>query len=91
MLQLLQWSMLELDLDQGKPVRFTPIALGKPMTWKYRGQVVPENGIITTTLELTEVGEDAYGCYALANASLWVDGKRIYEASGVGVQMVSGE
>ena len=27
MLQLLQWSMLELDLDRGKPVRFTPIAL----------------------------------------------------------------
>ena len=60
------------------------------MTRKYRGQVVPENGIITTTLELTEVGEDAYGCYALANASLgrW---ETNYEASGVGVQMVSGE
>src|SRR5690606_12738127 len=56
--------------------------------WKYRGQVVPDNRTITTTLELTERGRDARGAYAIGDLSLWVDGKRIYEAIGLGMRIV---
>ena len=71
--------------------RFEPLALGRPLTWKYRGQVVPTNKLIQSTLEITERGKDARGRpYAVADASLWVDGKRIYEAKHVAMRIVSG-
>ena len=58
------------------------------MQWRYRGQVVPENQVITTTMDIVEVGEDEIGEYAVAKASLWVDGKRIYEAENLCVHIV---
>ena len=58
------------------------------MVWKYRGQVVPENSLISTTIDVQEVGEDNIGRFARANASLWVDGKRIYEAVDLVVHIV---
>ncbi|HVI00746.1 MAG TPA: 1-acyl-sn-glycerol-3-phosphate acyltransferase, partial [Enhygromyxa sp.] len=89
MLQLLQWSMLELGMDAGMAApRFEAIAVERAHTWKYRGQVVPHNQTITTTLELTDRGRDARGAYAIGDLSLWVDGKRIYEALGLGMRIV---
>lgn len=94
MLQLLQFYMLETnmqnDAQKGGEVapQFEPIESDATMAWKYRGQVVPENKVISTTLEITERGVDQRGPFARAQASLWVDGKRIYEAQGVGVRIV---
>ena len=89
LLQLLQFGMLEKGLAQGvENPRFEAIAIDKPMTWKYRGQVVPTNSTITSTLELTELGEDERGTYALATGSLWVDGMRIYHATNIGMRIV---
>ena len=91
MIQLLQWFMLETDMDDGVPAaRFEAIGTKQPMTWKYRGQVIPTNGVIGSTLEITDIGRDERGPFAIASASLWVDGKRIYEASGLGMRIVSG-
>ena len=89
MIQLLQWYMIERDL--GKHIanpRFTCLGLEKPMQWRYRGQVIPENSIITTTMEIMEVGQDEIGVFARASASLWVDGKRIYQANDLCVHIV---
>jgi len=92
LIQLLQFFMLERGLGRGivQP-RFEPLALGRPITWKYRGQVVPTNRVISSTVDILEVGRDAAGPFAIANASLWVDGRRIYEASGFGMRIVEGE
>ncbi len=60
------------------------------MTWKYRGQVIPTNKLISSTLEITEIRREENCSTAVANASLWVDGKRIYEASGLAMRIVSG-
>ena len=89
MIQLLQWYMLHTDMHKGMntPV-FEPLAVQRDHVWKYRGQVIPENRLITTTMEIVEEGNDERGVYAIANASLWVDGKRIYEATGLGMRMV---
>ncbi|MCU0677845.1 MAG: polyketide synthase dehydratase domain-containing protein, partial [Myxococcota bacterium] len=91
MLQALQFHMLEANLHEGmaRP-RFEAIAVDFPHVWKYRGQVVPEAKLVSTTLEVVEVGEDARGRYALADCSLWVDGKRIYEAQRLGMRLVEG-
>jgi len=91
MIQLLQWVMLEKGMDAGvQSPRFEAIGTKQAMTWKYRGQVIPTNELISSTLEVTEVGSDERGPFAIASASLWVDGKRIYEASGLGMRIVSG-
>ncbi len=91
MLQLLQVYMIEAGLGDGlESPRFEAIATDLPHVWKYRGQVVPENRVVTTTLEVVERGEDDKGVYALADASLWVDGKRIYEAKRLGMRIVEG-
>jgi len=91
MLQALQFHMLEANLHEGMTSpRFEAIAVDLPHVWKYRGQVVPEAKLVSTTLEVVEVGEDARGRYALADCSLWVDGKRIYEAQRLGMRLVEG-
>ena len=89
MIQVLQWYMIEQNLGKDciRP-RFTCLGLKQSMQWKYRGQVIPENQVITTTMDILEVGKDAVGVFARANASLWVDGKRIYEAIDMRMHIV---
>ena len=89
MIQLLQFYMIHTDMDKDFAVPvFEPLALQRSHKWRYRGQVVPENKLITTTMEIMETGRDEKGVYALANTSLWVDGKRIYEAIALGMRIV---
>jgi 3-hydroxymyristoyl/3-hydroxydecanoyl-(acyl carrier protein) dehydratase/1-acyl-sn-glycerol-3-phosphate acyltransferase len=91
MIQLLQWVMLEKGLDEGiERPRFEGLAAGEKMAWKYRGQVVPANQLIASSLEITEIRREDGAVLALAKASLWVDGKRIYEASDLGMRIVTG-
>lgn len=91
MIQLLQAYMLQTGMDVGVvSPRFEPLELGRAMTWKYRGQVVPTNERVTCTLELTERGADLRGPFAVCDASLWVDGLRIYSATDLGMRIVSG-
>jgi acyl transferase domain-containing protein/3-hydroxymyristoyl/3-hydroxydecanoyl-(acyl carrier protein) dehydratase len=90
MIQALQFYMLHTGMDRGlAKARFEPIALERPHRWKYRGQVLPRHRRVHTTLEIVETGRDARGVYALANASLWADGQRIYELEGLGMRIVT--
>ncbi|MDD2744411.1 MAG: polyketide synthase dehydratase domain-containing protein, partial [Rhodocyclaceae bacterium] len=89
--QLLQFYMLENGMGDGiTNPRFEPLMLDQPVTWKYRGQVVPKNKVIGSELRITEVGEDAQGRFAIAEGWLWVDGKRIYYTKNLGMRIVSG-
>jgi 3-oxoacyl-(acyl-carrier-protein) synthase/3-hydroxymyristoyl/3-hydroxydecanoyl-(acyl carrier protein) dehydratase/1-acyl-sn-glycerol-3-phosphate acyltransferase len=91
LLQLLQFFMLGKGLAEGvENPRFEPIMLGKPVTWKYRGQVVPKNKVIGSEIEIIEVGRDEKGVFAIANGWLWVDGKRIYSTNNMGMRIVPG-
>jgi 3-hydroxymyristoyl/3-hydroxydecanoyl-(acyl carrier protein) dehydratase len=104
MCQLLQWYLLERGLEPGlepglergatadppRP-RFEPIMTGQPLTWKYRGQVQPTDGRLTVELEITAAGQDDRGRYAIADGWLWVDGRRIYHVSGLGMRVVAGD
>lgn len=91
-LQALQALMIEKRLGDGlEAPSFEPIASKVPITWKYRGQVVPENRQVVVEVEILELREDARGRVATAAGSLWVDGKRIYEARGMGLRIVSGQ
>jgi acyl transferase domain-containing protein/3-hydroxymyristoyl/3-hydroxydecanoyl-(acyl carrier protein) dehydratase len=91
MIQALQFYMLHTNMDHSlHGAHFEPIALDLPHRWKYRGQVLPHHRLVHTTLEITETGTDTRGVYAIADASLWADGQRIYELNGLGMRIVAG-
>jgi acyl transferase domain-containing protein/3-hydroxymyristoyl/3-hydroxydecanoyl-(acyl carrier protein) dehydratase/1-acyl-sn-glycerol-3-phosphate acyltransferase len=91
MIQTLQFFMLESGMGEGIDApRFESIAVDRAMTWKYRGQVVPLNETVQVTLDVTEIGHDESGPYAIASASLWCDGIRIYSADRIGMRIVAG-
>jgi 3-hydroxymyristoyl/3-hydroxydecanoyl-(acyl carrier protein) dehydratase len=71
------------------PVRscFESPALGEPVTWKCRGQVLPENEDVLIEIEITRMTADERGLLLVADGSLWVDGTRIYEATGLSTRM----
>jgi 3-oxoacyl-(acyl-carrier-protein) synthase/3-hydroxymyristoyl/3-hydroxydecanoyl-(acyl carrier protein) dehydratase/1-acyl-sn-glycerol-3-phosphate acyltransferase len=89
LLELLRFTMSARGLgrDCARP-RFEPIAVGRPMTWKFRGQVLPAHRLVTTAIELREIGRDARGEYAVADGHLFVDGRRIYHAEGLAMRIV---
>ena len=90
MIQLLQFAMIDCGMADGLDTpRFEPLMLDRAMTWKYRGQVRPHNKVISSTIEIVEVGADERGRFAVATASLWVDGLRIYEAENLGMRLVT--
>ncbi|MDT7787745.1 MAG: hypothetical protein QOF58_6164 [Pseudonocardiales bacterium] len=85
--QLLQVYLLEQGAAEGLTnPRFEMMMDSQPMVWKYRGQVVPSQHVIGSELEITEY--DAEQRCARAKAWLWVDGKRIYSAVGLGARLV---
>jgi 3-hydroxymyristoyl/3-hydroxydecanoyl-(acyl carrier protein) dehydratase len=93
MQQLLMFTMMELGMDRDAPgSRFQAIeavpGTGPEHVWKYRGQVVLHNKKVNVTSEIIERGHDERGPYVRADASLWVDGKRIYEATNIGMRLV---
>lgn len=89
MINLLQFAMLDLGLggEAGPAARFEPIAIDESMTWRYRGQVRPENKLITTQLEITGIVRSDHGIRAVADAWLWVDGLCVYTATGLAVRI----
>jgi 3-hydroxymyristoyl/3-hydroxydecanoyl-(acyl carrier protein) dehydratase len=92
MIQLLQWWMIHTEQHAGiDSPRFEILALADATTWKYRGQIVPRNRMITLELDILEVGTgtDETGRFARALAHVWVDGLRIY-AYTFGVRIVPG-
>jgi 3-oxoacyl-(acyl-carrier-protein) synthase/3-hydroxymyristoyl/3-hydroxydecanoyl-(acyl carrier protein) dehydratase len=91
LLQLLQAAMRLGGIGKkwGDTACFEPVALGEPLTWKYRGQVVPSNGRIQTFVELLKIEPHADEAITVrARGSLWVDGKKIYETSALAMRVL---
>lgn len=90
MLQALQCLMLLKDLDKEVPGGRFQTATGKqPMSWKYRGQVLPTNREVVITMHLVHVERGKEGILATGEGALWVDGLCIYQAAGLGMRIVS--
>ncbi|MEU4244075.1 beta-ketoacyl synthase N-terminal-like domain-containing protein [Actinoplanes sp. NPDC026619] len=81
MCQLLQWYLT--DRADRPGARCEPIALGEPLKWTYRGQVVPTDRLITIELEILEIDDRT----AFARGWLWVDGRRIYRVDRLGARL----
>jgi hypothetical protein len=83
--------MIHTGMGEGieNPV-FEPIAIGKPVTCRYRGQVVPTNNKIGSEMNIVAVGKDEFGPYATAEGWLWVDGRRIYHVKDLMMRIIPG-
>jgi acyl transferase domain-containing protein/3-hydroxymyristoyl/3-hydroxydecanoyl-(acyl carrier protein) dehydratase len=85
MCQLLQWYLIERTPGTDPAaVRFEPVAVGEPLKWTYRGQVVPGDRLVTVELEVVELR----GPTVFADAWLWIDGRRIYRVERLGARLV---
>lgn len=86
MAQLLQFHLLNTATDTpGAHATLEPLT-AEEFTWRYRGQVVPTDGLVTVGIDIAEEGEDAQGRYALADGWLWVDDRRIYRVRRLGMR-----
>ncbi|MBI5768904.1 MAG: polyketide synthase dehydratase domain-containing protein [Verrucomicrobia bacterium] len=90
LLQLLQLAMRlrGVGAEWSEAARFEPVALARPLAWKYRGQIVPTNGRIDSLVELLAIEPEGGAAFlARARGSLWVDGKKIYETSALAMRI----
>jgi acyl transferase domain-containing protein/3-hydroxymyristoyl/3-hydroxydecanoyl-(acyl carrier protein) dehydratase len=92
MIQALQFAAAFDDVASHlRAPRFEALACGRPLTWKYRGQVVPRNHLIQVEAEVTDVVRADDGSVTIVgDGALWVDGLRIYLAKGLAIRAVEG-
>ncbi len=92
MVQALMFSAAYDDLGAHlQAPRFEALAVGLPLTWKYRGQVVPKNALIQVETNVTRVERGADGAVTVVgDGALWVDGLRIYLAKDLAIRIVEG-
>ncbi len=85
MCQLLSCYLIERGVGDG--FRFEPVV---PETWRYRGQVVPSDVLVTVELDVLDVELGPGGGHAEAEAWLWVDGRKIYHVPRLRVRVLPG-
>ncbi len=89
LVQLLECFCIERGLADGMAApRFQSPAIGVEQRWKYRGQVQPTSKEVQADIEVTRVEREAGGVLVVAEASLWVDGLRIYEVGSLAIRIV---
>jgi len=90
--QALQEWMLDAGLadelareGRGAPGFILPV--GKPFSWKYRGQFLPSDGSCTLEAHIRGVERRPGRVRASADASMWKPGLRIYEMTDLTVEL----
>ena len=84
MIQLLKFYLIHENLHANmQNPQFVDLDLNSKIDWKYRGQVTPENEEIMVLMDVLSVEITPQAIIAIANASLWVDGKKIYTANNL--------
>lgn len=89
-LQAMQIWALENDL--GAPFnnpRFTHDLT--TVKWKYRGQIIPDNKIMSLDVHISRVENKAGKITVFADASLYKDGLRIYELANAQIALIEAQ
>lgn len=63
------------------------VPVGEPFAWRYRGQFLPTDGTCTLEVHLRDVVAAPGRVRVGADASMWKPGLRIYELTGVAVEL----
>lgn len=82
------WALENHAADGMRSPRFVTCAGEPAMTWRYRGQITRQHQLMELDFHLREIKRRAGHITLLGDASLWVDGLRIYEVmnAAVGIQ-----
>jgi 3-hydroxymyristoyl/3-hydroxydecanoyl-(acyl carrier protein) dehydratase len=93
MIEALTALAIERERTSGRRFVAAPVSLAPaiPTVWKYRGQVRPENARVVVICDVTEVKQDqtaaangeAAEVIYVGEGSLFVDGLKVYSASGL--------
>lgn len=85
MSQLLSCYLVERGIGDG--FHFEPVV---PASWKYRGQVLPSDELVTVELDVVDAELGPNGGHADTEGWLWVDGRKVYHVPHLRVRAVPG-
>lgn len=89
-LQSLRQYTLAAGLTDGFAAPRFAVLDGMPMQWKYRGQITPAHQEMELEVQIKHVQALPGETRVLADASVWADGKRIYEIVDIGMKVQEG-
>jgi hypothetical protein len=79
--------VLERGLAEGIENPRFAMATGVEMSWKYRGQILRNDGELFFDVHVKEVRREADRLLVVADADLWKPGLRIYELIDVAIEV----
>ena len=74
-----RWRYRDLRHARVEPVK------NQPLTWRYRGQVTPQDPELILEVHLHPPVEGAQGVLLSGDANVWKSGIRIYEIKGAAI------
>ncbi|OEV09697.1 beta-ketoacyl synthase, partial [Streptomyces nanshensis] len=83
----LQEWLLDSGHGDGLPDAGFVLPVGAPFTWKYRGQFLPTDGEYLLEVHIRSVERRPGRVRVTGDASMWKPGLRIYELTGVAVEL----
>ena len=89
-LQAAQAYGLETGLGASRPDAFFGLAEGVHTQWRYRGQIVQSHQKMEIEIHVNAVQEGPQASALIGDASLWVDGLRIYEVKNAAIGIYAG-
>ena len=90
-IQAMQAYALQLDLGKSfKNPRFGQ-AINHQITWKYRGQITPENHLMSLEVHISQIQVEPDCITIIADASLWKEDLRIYEIKDIALCLLEAE
>lgn len=75
---------------QGSPDQKISLAVGREMTWKYRGQVLQHHRQIQVEIHFNQPERSPEGTIFSGDANLWADNMRIYEICNLAIAIKEG-
>ena len=88
--QAMQAYCLACGLESGYVSPRFSLNAGTAMQWKYRGQITPAHHEMQLEVQIKDMQSALEQTTVLADASLWADGKRIYEILNIGLGIQEG-
>ncbi|MBX6389528.1 MAG: beta-hydroxydecanoyl-ACP dehydratase, partial [Frankia sp.] len=85
-IQALQEWMVDSGLLDGLAEPRFVMPVGLPMTWRYRGQILADDGELTLEAHIKQVRRQTGRVRVVADASVWKPGLRIYELTDIAAE-----
>jgi len=89
-LRALREYALRVYFPQGTAAPLWVHTQNTPMTWRYRGQIRPDQQAMELEVHISQVIPGGSSITISADASLWIDGVRIYEVSSISMTFGKG-